>query len=196
MTGRERREQLVGVGRAVFAEKGFDATTVEEIAERAGVTKPVVYEHFGGKEGLYAVAVDRAVNDLVGRIVTALDGAGHVRQSVEHATEAFLRFVEEERDGFRLLVRDAPIGSSRGTLPTVLSDVADKAETILGKEFADRGFDTTMAPLYARALVGMVGLVGQWWLEVGEPDRHMVAAHIINLAWNGLGGLEADPAGR
>ena len=59
MSGAERRAQLIDVGRKLFAEKGFDGTSVEEIASKAGVSKPVVYEHFGGKEGLYAVVVDR-----------------------------------------------------------------------------------------------------------------------------------------
>ncbi|HYU03052.1 MAG TPA: helix-turn-helix domain-containing protein, partial [Jatrophihabitantaceae bacterium] len=57
MTGKERREQLLDVGRSLFAEKGYGATSIEEIAARANVSKPVVYEHFGGKEGLYAVVV-------------------------------------------------------------------------------------------------------------------------------------------
>ena len=61
MTGKERREQLLDVGRSLFAQKGFDATSVEEIAAKADVSKPVVYEHFGGKEGLYAVVVDREI---------------------------------------------------------------------------------------------------------------------------------------
>ena len=72
MTGRERREQLLDVGRALFAEKGFEATSIEEIAARAGVSKPVVYEHFGGKEGLYAVVVDREMSDLLDRLTAAL----------------------------------------------------------------------------------------------------------------------------
>ncbi len=65
MTGRERREQLLDIGRAIFAEKGYEAVSVEEIAQRAGVSKPVVYEHFGGKEGLYAVVVDREITALL-----------------------------------------------------------------------------------------------------------------------------------
>src|SRR5437763_10966100 len=76
MTGKERRQQLLDVARALFAEKGFDATSIEEIAHRAGVSKPVVYEHFGGKEGIYAVVVDREMRDLLDRIVSALSG-GH-----------------------------------------------------------------------------------------------------------------------
>ena len=57
MTGTERRHQLIDIGRSLFAERGYDATSIEEIAQRANVSKPVVYEHFGGKEGLYAVVV-------------------------------------------------------------------------------------------------------------------------------------------
>src|ERR671929_1294792 len=74
MTGKERREQLVDIGRVLFAERGFDATSVEEIAAKAGVSKPVVYEHFGGKEGLYAVVVDRETGQLLDRITDSLVG--------------------------------------------------------------------------------------------------------------------------
>ena len=65
MTGKERREQLLDIGRRLFAERGFEGTSIEEIAAQAGVSKPVVYEHFGGKEGLYAVVVDREVERLL-----------------------------------------------------------------------------------------------------------------------------------
>ena len=77
MTGKERREQLIVVGRKLFADKGFEATTVEEIATRAGVSKPVVYEHFGGKEGLYAVVVDREIRTLLDGITGALSTEAH-----------------------------------------------------------------------------------------------------------------------
>src|SRR5450631_4492035 len=84
MTGKQRREQLLEVGRKLFADKGFEATTVEEIAARAGVSKPVVYEHFGGKEGLYAVVVDREIRSLLDGITGALTG-GHPRELLEQA---------------------------------------------------------------------------------------------------------------
>ena len=74
MTGTQRREQLLDVGRSLFAERGYDGTAVEEIALRAGVSKPVVYEHFGGKEGLYAVVVDREVSRLMEMFASALSG--------------------------------------------------------------------------------------------------------------------------
>lgn len=73
MTSLQRREQLIEVGRSLFAAKGFEAVSVEEIAAHAKVSKPIVYEHFGGKEGLYAVIVDREMRALTGTLTAALD---------------------------------------------------------------------------------------------------------------------------
>ena len=84
MTGKERREQLLGIGRRLFAERGFEGTSIEEIAAQAGVSKPVVYEHFGGKEGLYAVVVDREVERLLTMATSLLDG-DHTRDKFEAA---------------------------------------------------------------------------------------------------------------
>jgi AcrR family transcriptional regulator len=192
MTGQQRRAQLLDVARARFAQRGFDATSIEDIAERAGVSKPVVYEHFGGKEGMYAVIVDREVRHLLERITAALNGKTP-RELLEQAAAAFLAYIEEEPDGFTILVRDSPLPSSSGTLASVIGDIASQVEYVLAGEFKERGFDVKLAGLYSQALVGMVGLVGQWWLDAGKPERDAVAAHLVNLAWNGLKGLEKDP---
>ena len=132
MSSAQRREQLIAVGRHIFAEKGLDATSVEEVAARAKVSKPVVYEHFGGKEGLYAVVVDREVRSLLDRITTALT-AGHPRELLEQAALALLDYIEEETDGFRVLVRESPVGSSTGNFSSVLNDVAHQVEHILAR---------------------------------------------------------------
>jgi len=113
MTGQQRREQLLEVGRRLFAEKGFEAVTVEEIAAKAGVSKPVVYEHFGGKEGLYAVVVDREMNTLLRMITDALT-AGHPRELLEQAGLALFAYIEGSTDGFRVLVRDSPVSQQTG----------------------------------------------------------------------------------
>ncbi|TDC95862.1 TetR/AcrR family transcriptional regulator [Saccharopolyspora aridisoli] len=192
MTGKERRQQLLDVARALFAEKGFDGTSIEEIAHRAGVSKPVVYEHFGGKEGVYAVVVDREMRDLLDLIVSALD-AGHPRVLLEQAAHALVDYIDENTDGFRVLVRDSPVASSSGTFSSLLNDIASQVEHILGLQFSARGYDPKLAPLYSQALVGMVALTGQWWLEARKPKKEEVAAHLVNLAWNGLSHLEHKP---
>ncbi len=193
MTGPQRREQLLDVGRRLFAEKGFEGTSVEEIAARAEVSKPVVYEHFGGKEGLYAVVVDREIRYLLDEITGALSSGGSSRGLVEQAALALLGYIENSTDGFRILVRDSPVAQATGTFSSLISDVASQVEHLLAAEFKRRGLDPKTAPMYAQMLVGMIALTGQWWLDARKPKRAEVAAHVVNLAWNGLSGLEAQP---
>ncbi|MFC7326690.1 TetR/AcrR family transcriptional regulator [Marinactinospora rubrisoli] len=192
MTGKERREQLLDIGRQLFAERGFDGTSIEEIAARAGVSKPVVYEHFGGKEGIYAVVVDREMQQLLGMVGEALIG-DHARAKLENAALALLRYVEESSQGFRILARDSHAASGTGSFASLISDIATQVEHILADEFRSRGYDPKLAPMYAQSLVGMVALTGQWWLEVRKPKREVVAAHLVNLAWNGLSSLDPKP---
>ncbi|MFC5287139.1 TetR family transcriptional regulator [Actinokineospora guangxiensis] len=194
MSGRERREQLLDVARALFAEKGFDAASVEEIAHRANVSKPVVYEHFGGKEGIYAVVVDREMRTLLNGMTAALSEDAHPRLLLERAAGSLLDYIEGSTDGFRILVRDSPVATSTGTFSSLLNDIASQVEHILGVQFSKRGYDSKLAQLYAQALVGMVALTGQWWLEARKPKKGEVAAHLVNLAWNGLSNLEGKPS--
>jgi AcrR family transcriptional regulator len=192
MTSAERREQLIEVARKLFAERGLDATSIEELAARAEVSKPVVYEHFGGKEGIYAVVVDREVRQLLEMMRGALT-AGQPRELLEQAAFALLDYIEQSSDGFRILVRDSPLGSASGSFVSIIGDIASRVEHILAAEFRDRGFDPRNAPMYAQMLVGMVGTTGQWWLDARKPEKVEVAAHLCNLAWNGLSGLEQTP---
>jgi len=193
MTGHERREQLIVVGRALFAEKGFEATSVEEIAARADVSKPVVYEHFGGKEGMYAVIVDREVQALLGALTGALSTRGHPKELVERAALALLGYIEESPDGFLILVRDSPVAQATGTFSSLIGDVATQVEGLIATLFRQRGLDPSVAPIYSQMLVGQVALTGQHWAEVREPSKQVVAAHLVNLAWNGLSGIERRP---
>ncbi len=193
MTASQRREQLVDVGRKLFAEKGFDGASVEEIAHRAAVSKPVVYEHFGGKEGLYAVVVDREISSLLTSIIDALATTDHPRMLAERAALALLDYIEASPDGFRILVRDSPVGGSGSSLASLMSDVASQVEHLLAASFKRNGFDAKLAPMYSQMLVGMVALTGQWWMDSRKPKKQEVAAHLVNLAWNGLSGLQAKP---
>ena len=192
MTSAARREQLLQVGRSLFAERGFEATSVEEIASKAGVSKPVVYEHFGGKEGLYAVIVDREMQKLLNSIEGTLTG-DHPRHLLEQAALALLTYIEEDTDGFRIMVRDSPVATSTGTFASLIVDIAGQVEHLLASEFKARGLDAKFAPMYSQMLVGMVALTGQWWVDVRKPKKADVAAHLVNLSWNGLRGLEAKP---
>ena len=212
MTGAERRHQLIEVARTLFAERGYEGTSIEEIAQRANVSKPVVYEHFGGKEGLYAVVVDREMSALLDGITSSLTRMTNNRSRlrIERVALALLTYVDERTDGFRILIRDSPAAiTSGGTYSTLLNEAVNQVSSILAGDFSRheevaaltrqqlgltrRGLDPDMAPLYAQALVGSVSMTAQWWLDVREPKKEVVAAHLVNLCWNGLMHLEDDP---
>lgn len=188
----ERRAQLIEVGRAVFAKRGFEAASMEEIADRAKVSKPVVYEHFGGKEGLYAVIVDREMDYVVRRIVEAI-ATGSPRERVENASLAFLSYVRDQPDGFAVLSQDSPLTSGRGRMSSLLNDLAERVGDVFASSFKGAGYDPRAAPIYAHALVGMVTFVGKWWTDVRKPSIDEVARHIGALAWMGLRHLPRKP---
>lgn len=193
MSAKERREQLLAVSRELFGSKGFDGTSIEEIAARALVSKPVVYEHFGGKEGIYAVVVDREVEALTQALTRALEAGGHPKILVERTAMALFDYIEANEDGFRVLVRDSPVTQSSGTFSSLIGDVAMQVEHLLGAQFTRRGLDPRYSPIYAQMLVGMVALTGQHWLDQRTASKEEVAAHLVNLAWNGLAGMERAP---
>ena len=192
LTAAARRAQLIEVGRSLFAKHGYDATSVEEIAEHAKVSKPIVYEHFGGKEGLYAVVVDRETDYVVTRIAESIS-SGSPRERVERAALAFLTYVKEHPDGFAVLSRGTPVVSARGGMSSLLNDVAERVGEVFAAAFKQAGYDPKVAPVYAHALVGMVTFVGQWWTESRKLSVEKAVSHIAALAWMGLRHLPKRP---
>lgn len=193
MTGAQRRLQLIEVARGLFAERGYEGTSIEEIAQRAGVSKPIVYEHFGGKEGLYAVIVDREMETLLEMVTSSLTKNRSLYR-IQQVALALLTYMEERTDGFRILVRgESAIVDEDTRYSSLLNDAISQVEHLLASDFERRGFDPGLAPLYAQALVGMVSVTAQWWLDVREPPKEVVAAHLVNLCWNGLTRLDPDP---
>ena len=192
LTAAARRAQLIAVGREVYAEKGYEATSVEMLAERAEVSKPILYEHFGGKEGLYAVSVDREIEHVVTLISNAIS-TGTARQRVEAAALAFLTYVEKEPVGFAVLAHDAP-SATRGTaMSSLLNEVAERVSKVFAGLLKEAGYSPKVAPIYAHALVGMVTFVGQWWTDIRKPSVEKVASHIASLVWMGLRHLPEKP---
>lgn len=193
MSAAQRRLQLVEVARGVFAELGYSAASIEEIAARANVSKPVVYEHFGGKEGLYSAVVSAETTLLLGMISARLGPGLGGREQVMGSAMAFLDYIDAHPDGFRVLIRDSPPTFSGGSMAGLLADVARTCEEVLVGFFTRSGIPVETAPIYARALIGMVVYVGAWWAEVREPAKEVVAAHLTALAYGGLLRLPVDP---
>ncbi|WP_253282205.1 TetR/AcrR family transcriptional regulator [Arcanobacterium phocae] len=193
MTRVERRTQLIGIARQLFTARGYDAVSIEEIANVANVSKPVVYEHFGGKEGLYQVIVDRettAVNTILDQALSAGKGP---RESLEAVVLGLLDYIEENPDGFGLMVHQSPGVLAGGEFSTIISDMSDHLNELLATYVEKLQFPANAISLYAHMLSGLMGIVGQSWAINRQLDKHVMAAHLVNLMWNGLHRLEAEP---
>lgn len=191
MTAAKRRQQLVEVGRRIFAEYGYDSATVEEIAAVAGVSKPVVYEHFGGKEGLYVAVIEEEQARLFNAILSSI-GEGRWRERIERGILALLSYVEDHTDGFVILVHGQMPGGEH-SYSTLLNTLTVQVSHLLEEAFRHRGLNPKLAQLHAQAIVGAVSMTALWWLDQRSPDKYAVATHVANLCWNGLAGLEAQP---
>jgi AcrR family transcriptional regulator len=192
LTAADRREQLIAVGCAVFAKRGYEATSMEEVAREAGVTKPVVYEHFGGKEGLYAVVLDREIAALVERVSHGI-AQGGPRERFQGAVAAFLRYVEDHPDGFAVLTRDPPREEMRSGVTQVVTNLSERVGSVFAQEMKKLGFNPKTSALYANGLIGMVTQVGHWWVENPSMPVDDVARHVVALGWMGLRHLPKDP---
>lgn len=194
MTSGERREQLIRVGRSLFAKEGFRIVSIEEIAKAAKISKPIVYEHFGGKEGLYAVVVDREMQTLTTALNTALSNRDdRPRELVEKATVAFLTYIEENSEGFQILVRDSPATRPDSSFSSLLGDISARVEDLLAASFPKHGIPVKSAQYYAQMLVGMIVFTGQYWSDHRKPSKERLASYIVNLAWRGLSRMDAEP---
>lgn len=194
MTSGERREQLIRVGRSLFAKEGFRTVSVEEIAKAAKISKPIVYEHFSGKEGLYAVIVDREMRTLTTALNTALNNQDdRPRELVEKATVAFLTYIEENSEGFQILVRDSPATRPDSSFSSLLGDISARVEYLLTATFPKHHIPVKSAQYYAQMLVGMIVFTGQYWSDHRKLSKERLASYIVNLAWRGLSRMDANP---
>src|SRR5688500_14398288 len=193
LSAAERRAQLMQVGRTVFAETGFETASLEVIAQRAGVTKPIIYEHFGSKEGLHAAIVEREMDALVTRVSEAMSD-GSARARFEGAVVEVMTYAAEEPAGFAVLTRETPMPARPG-LSRVIARWTERAGALFSRELARGGYDRKPAPIYAAALLGMVTQVGRWWAAEGRKvSRDQVVRHVAALGWMGLRHLPKTPA--
>lgn len=196
-----RREQLLEVALRLFATSGFNATTMDEIAEAAGVTKPLLYQHFDSKRALYLELVRSVANSLLEAIGKAVAEAEGPRQQVEGGFAAYFHLVVSRADAFRLLFgSDVP---NDAELSRAVRDVEDSiAEAI--EVLIDAGLEEDHRRMLAFAVVGMAEGASRYFLanrEIGEGDAAgseaerraaRLAGRLADLAWAGLRTVHRD----
>jgi AcrR family transcriptional regulator len=189
----ERRQQLLEIARRVFAYRGFEAATLEEIAEKSGVSRPIVYGHFGDKQRLFEAVVDAEIARVTEAVADALAEPGEPRELLERGLRAFFAYVQQHPEGHAVLTRDAPVHVSDSGLGVMLDALAARIGAVIARAIRNLGLDPAPAPIYANALIGLGAHVGRWWREHPEVSLQTVTAHTTALLWSGFGGLLSDP---
>ncbi|MGW6444864.1 TetR/AcrR family transcriptional regulator [Lentzea sp. NPDC055074] len=183
-----RRAQLLAAAQDVFVSNGYHAAAMDEIAERAGVSKPVLYQHFPGKLELYMALLESHVDELVGRVRTAIGSTSDNKLRVRAAVAAFYDFVDGEGQAFRM-VFESDLRSEPAVQSAVERATTDSVDAITETITADAGLDEERARLLAVGLVGLSQVTARSWLADNRrvPKEDAVAL-ISNLAWRGIGG--------
>ncbi|ATY09716.1 MULTISPECIES: TetR/AcrR family transcriptional regulator [Actinomycetes] len=184
----ERRAQLLTAAQRVFAEHGYHAAAMDEIAEEAGVSKPVLYQHFPGKLDLYIALLESHVDDLVGRVQGALNSTTDNRQRVPATVGAFFDFVNNDAGAFRM-VFESDLRGEPAVQEAVDRATSASVEAITETITSDAGLDEEKARLLAVGLVGMSQVSARYWLQHNQSmSREDAVALTANLAWRGIGG--------
>jgi AcrR family transcriptional regulator len=183
-----RRRQLLGAARDVFVAQGYHAAAMDEIAERAGVSKPVLYQHFPGKLELYLALLDESVAELVRSVDEALSSTTDNRQRVPATFRAFFDFVGGSGEAFRL-VFESDLSNEpavRERLDTAMNACADMVSQSIHE---DAGLGQDEAHLLGMALVGMAQVSARYWLSHNRAIPQDEAEEMIaRLAWRGISG--------
>lgn len=187
LTADQRREQLLEVAGERFATIGFHALSMEAIAEAAGVSKPVLYQHFPSKRALYLALVDDAVGEMQLRITQALEGTTDNGQRVQGAIRAFFDFVEDQRFRLLFLTSDAADPEIAALVDGARQGVAESVAKLIA---ADAGLSLASAELLATGIHGMAIEGAQWWVEQPDVDKEAAVQLLARLLWRGLAGFE------
>lgn len=185
-----RRNQLLEIAVQVFARRGFHATSMDEVAESAGVTKPVLYQHFRSKRALYLELLEEVGTELREAITKASVEASGPRQQVEAGCAAYFRFVAEHRSEYRLLFgggarRDKEFAEAVQRVEEGI------AETVA--QFIEADIDDEHRRLLAHGIVGLAeGTSRHWMAHDLELDPDVLARRMAELAWAGLRGIKRD----
>lgn len=196
MPREERRRQLLGAASEVFIERGYHAAGMDEISERAGVSKPVLYQHFSSKLDLYIAVLDTYLERLIAGVRRALSATTDNRQRVAAGIAAYFDFVDHETQGFRLVfesdIRSEPAVQRR--VEDALSKCVDEFYNLI---LEDTGLDANRSRIIAVGLQGVSQQIARWWLDADRPISKADAVDMtVRLAWGGMARVPLQNPGR
>ncbi|MGZ4446318.1 MAG: TetR/AcrR family transcriptional regulator [Nocardioides sp.] len=192
MPRRERRAQLLESALEVFVAQGFHAAAMDDIAERAGVSKPVLYQHFPGKLDLYLALLDASCDQIIDNCKAALDSTADNKMRVAATMDAFFEYVAGDTGAFRL-VFESDLTNEPAVREQVDRVTIQCADMIAHVIHDDTGLPDEASRLLAVSLVGMAQVSARFWLtDAGGIGKADAAALVAGLAWRGIRGYPLD----
>src|SRR3954471_6474576 len=190
----DRRTQLLEAADRIVQRDG-SAASMNLIAAEAGITKPILYRHFGDKGGLYRALAERHIDDLLQRLRDALTTRGGLRARTRATVDAYLTSVEEQPQVYRFLIERAAVEEPgvRGQVEGFVRRFGAELATGIANEPELAGVDPHRAVVWAHAIAGMVQSTGDWWLANPQVPRAQVVDELVALLWDGFGGLAGRP---
>jgi AcrR family transcriptional regulator len=190
MRGPERRAQLLTVARNVFGRRGFHKVTMDSVASEAGVTKPILYDHFPSKRDLYLALLEQDMASLRERVRTALRTSPGNRERIRASFQAYFDFVDEHAEGFRLLMTEAvgAEGDFREKISETQNEILGDVTEVIVRESEGR-VDRAEAEVVALGLIGMAETVAQRDPGAKKRARKRTVDTLVRLAWRGITGL-------
>lgn len=188
----DRRSNIMIAGLEIFSEKGFHATAMDDIAERAGISKPILYQHFASKQDLYLGVMDERVDVLVAQVSNAIESTTGNRARLEAAIACYFRLVDEADHGYRLIFESD--FTTNHDVRARVEDVVAQVSRVVGTEvMRQTGMSMGEANILAGGLCGMAQAAAWRWLRLGRPiPIEQAVAQTLNLAWNGLGAVNTQ----
>ncbi len=184
----ERRAQLLGAAQEAFVRNGYHAAAMDEIAERAGVSKPVLYQHFPGKAELYLALLDQALGDIYAGLVAALDGSPAGREQVLATIDAYFAFVDSRGGAYRLVFESDMTNDPQARARIVSAERAYSQE-IARVLRTESQLDQDESAMLASGVVGLAQSSARAWLADGRRVSRAHAVELVTrLAWKGIRG--------
>lgn len=193
LTGEERRAAILESALAVFADRGYHASSIDDIAREGGVSKALIYEHFASKQDLYAVLLEQHAGELFSALAEAISEAGRSASArLEVGFDAFYRFVEEHRVAWRMLFREATDPEAVAVLDRITAEVTNFVAGVIAEDpGARRNQDDAETrehgvQVIAQLIVGAVQALANWWADHQELPRERIVEMTMDVVWLGL----------
>jgi len=192
LSGEERRAAILDSALSAFAERGYHASSIDDIARGGGISKALIYEHFSSKQELYAELLEQHASELFARLAAAIaeaGSAGSARLAV--GLDAFYRFVEEHRVAWRMLFRDATDAEVAMVLDRIVAQVTGVVAVLIAEDpgaraAGDASTREQAIQMLAHMLVGSVQSLANWWADHQEVPRAQIVEMTMDYAWLGL----------